>query len=131
MQSRKNQRTIKTAVELDGVGLFTGQPGHVRLAPAAVNSGVAFIRTDLPGRPRLPVNPETVASKFRRSMVQGEDCEIETIEHVLSAAAGLQIDNLDIELSAAEVPNTDGSSKPYVDLLQQAGLEEQPEPRKV
>ncbi|MBI2930750.1 MAG: UDP-3-O-[3-hydroxymyristoyl] N-acetylglucosamine deacetylase [Planctomycetes bacterium] len=128
---KKNQRTIRKSVELEGVGLFTGAPARLRLIPAQVNSGVAFIRADLPNRPRLPVRADTVASKFRRTMVQADEIEIETVEHLMSALGGLGIDNLDIELNAAEVPNIDGSSAPFVELLTSAGLEDQAELRKV
>ena len=69
---KKNQRTIQKPAEIEGVGLFGGLPGKVRLQPAPANSGIAFIRTDLPGRPRLPVTPDTVTSKFRRSAVSGK-----------------------------------------------------------
>ncbi len=128
---RKNQRTIRKPVELNGVGLFTGQAGLLKLSPAPVNAGMTFIRTDLPARTQLPVRPDTVASKFRRTMVQKDDIEIETIEHLMSACHGMGIDNLEIELNAAEVPNIDGSSKPFTDLIQSAGVEEQAESRRV
>ncbi len=126
---RKNQRTIQKPVEFDGIGLFGGQKGHLRISAAPANAGLAFIRTDLPGRPRLPVNPDTVMSKFRRSAVAAEGAEIETTEHLLSAVGGLEIDNLEIELDASEVPNADGSSLPFVQLLRGAGIAEQPEPK--
>src|SRR5262245_31546082 len=125
-----NQRTIRKPAEVTGLGLFTGAPGKLRLLPAAPGSGVSFVRTDLPGRPRLPVTPATVASKQRRTAVHGENCEIETIEHIMSAIGGLQVDNLELELDAPEVPNGDGSSKPFVEALQGAGIEEQSQPRR-
>jgi UDP-3-O-[3-hydroxymyristoyl] N-acetylglucosamine deacetylase/3-hydroxyacyl-[acyl-carrier-protein] dehydratase len=128
---KKNQRTIGKPVELEGVGLFGGQKGKVRLLPAAANAGITFVRTDLPARPRLPVNPDTVASKFRRSAVSGENAEVETIEHLMSACGGLELDNLDVEVDAPELPNGDGSSLPWVDLIKQAGLVDLPDPRRV
>ena len=128
---RKNQRTIQKPAELDGVGLFTGQAGKVRIQPAPANAGVTFIRTDLPNRPRLPVTPDTVTSKFRRSAVTGENAEIETIEHIMSALGGLEIDNLEVEINAAEMPNLDGSSRPWVDLLHGAGIVDLPDSKRV
>jgi UDP-3-O-[3-hydroxymyristoyl] N-acetylglucosamine deacetylase/3-hydroxyacyl-[acyl-carrier-protein] dehydratase len=128
---RKNQRTIQKPAELEGVGLFGGQASKVRVQPAPANAGVVFIRTDLPGRPRLPVTPDTVTSKFRRSAVAVENAEIETIEHLMSALGGLEIDNLEIEINAAELPNADGSSRPWVDLLHGAGIVDLPEPRRI
>jgi UDP-3-O-[3-hydroxymyristoyl] N-acetylglucosamine deacetylase/3-hydroxyacyl-[acyl-carrier-protein] dehydratase len=128
---KKNQRTLAKPVEFEGVGLFGGRPAKIRVSPAPPNSGVAFVRVDLPGRPRLPVTPDTVASKFRRSAVSGENAEVETIEHLMSAVGGLELDNLEIEIDAPEVPNADGSSAPFVELFRQAGIVEQAEPRKV
>src|SRR5262249_16803648 len=114
---RKNQRTIQRPAELEGVGLFGGQPGKVRLQPAPAKAGATFIRADLPSRPRLPVTPDTVAAKFRRSAVTGDNAEIETIEHLMSALGGLEIDNLEVEVNGPELPNLDGSSAQWVDLL--------------
>jgi UDP-3-O-[3-hydroxymyristoyl] N-acetylglucosamine deacetylase/3-hydroxyacyl-[acyl-carrier-protein] dehydratase len=128
---KKNQRTIQKPAEIEGVGLFGGQPGKVRLQPAPANAGVTFIRTDLPNRPRLPVTPDTVTSKFRRSAVTGENAEIETIEHLMSALGGLEIDNLEVEVNAAELPNLDGSSRPWVDLLHGAGIADLPDAKKI
>ncbi len=128
---RKNQRTISRPVELEGVGLFGGQRGKIRVVPAEANAGVAFVRTDLAGRPRLPVTPHTAASKFRRSAVADAGAEVETIEHLMSAIGGLELDNLEIEIDAPEVPNADGSSLPFVELLKGGGIVEQPEPRRI
>ena len=128
---KKNQRSIQKDAEIEGAGLFGGQRAKLRLRPAPPNSGITFVRVDLPGAPRLPVNPDTVSSKFRRSAVSSEKGEVETIEHLMSAIGGLELDNLDIEIDAPEVPNTDGSSLPFVEALRGAGLAEQQEPRKV
>jgi UDP-3-O-[3-hydroxymyristoyl] N-acetylglucosamine deacetylase/3-hydroxyacyl-[acyl-carrier-protein] dehydratase len=128
---RKNQRTIQKPADVEGVGLFAGQAGKVRIQPAPANAGITFVRTDLPNRPRLPVTPDTVASKFRRSAVTGENCEIETIEHLMSALGGLEIDNLEVEVHGPELPNLDGSSRVWVDLLRGAGIVDLPDPKKV
>jgi len=128
---RKNQRTIQKPAELEGVGLFGGQAGKVRIQPAPAHAGVTFIRTDLPNRPRLPVTPDTVTSKFRRSAVTGENAEIETIEHLMSALGGLEIDNLEVEVNSGELPNMDGSSRPWVELLRGAGVVDLPDPKKI
>ena len=127
---RKNQRTILKTVGFEGVGLFAGETGKMSIHPASPNAGVAFVRVDLPGRPRLPVTPDTVVSKFRRSAVAGENAEVETIEHIMSAIGGMGLDNLEIEIDTAEVPNADGSSLPFVELLRGGGVTEQPEPRR-
>jgi UDP-3-O-[3-hydroxymyristoyl] N-acetylglucosamine deacetylase/3-hydroxyacyl-[acyl-carrier-protein] dehydratase len=127
---RKNQRSIQKAVEFQGTGLFTGQPAKLRVSPAPPNSGITFVRTDLPAKPRLPVTPDTVTCKLHRSAVAGESAEVETIEHLMSAIGGLEVDNLDLEIDAVEVPNADGCSRPFVELLRSAGIVEQPEPRR-
>ena len=127
---KKNQKSIQKAVEFEGTGLFTGQRVKLRVSPAPPNSGVTFIRTDLPARPRLPVTPDTVLCKLHRSAVAGENAEVETIEHLMSAIGGLEVDNLDLEIDALEVPNADGCSRPFVDLLRSGGIVEQPEPRR-
>ncbi len=127
---KKNQKTIQKAVEFEGTGLFTGQRAKLRVSPAPPNSGVTFVRTDLPARPRIPVSPDTVVSKLHRSAVAAESAEVETIEHLMSAIGGLEVDNLDVELDALEVPNADGCSRPFVELLRSAGIVEQPEPRR-
>jgi UDP-3-O-[3-hydroxymyristoyl] N-acetylglucosamine deacetylase/3-hydroxyacyl-[acyl-carrier-protein] dehydratase len=127
---KKNQRSIQKPVEFEGTGLFSGQRAKLRLLPAPPNSGVTFVRTDLPARPRIPVNPDTVTCKLHRSAVSGENAEVETIEHLMSAIGGLELDNLDLEIDASEVPNADGCSRPFVEILRSAGIVEQPEPRR-
>ncbi len=127
---KKNQRSIQKPVEYEGTGLFTGQRAKLRICPAPPNSGVTFVRTDLPAKPRLPVTPDTVTCKLHRSAVSGENAEVETIEHLMSAIGGLEVDNLDVEVDGLEVPNADGCSRPFVELLQSGGIVEQPEPRR-
>jgi UDP-3-O-[3-hydroxymyristoyl] N-acetylglucosamine deacetylase/3-hydroxyacyl-[acyl-carrier-protein] dehydratase len=128
---RKTQRTLAKPAELEGAGLFSGVPAKVRVSPAGPNAGVTFVRTDLPGRPRIPVSPETVTPKLRHSAVAGENAEVETTEHILSAIAGLEVDNLEIEISGPEAPHADGSSLPWVEVFRAAGFVDQAEPRKV
>ena len=128
----KNQNTIKHSVELEGVGLFSGHPARLRLRPAPPNSGIVFVRTDQPNAPRLPVTPETVLSKFRRSGVANEEgVEVETIEHLLSALGGLGVDNVEIDISGPEVPNPDGCSQAFVELIRKGEIVELSEPRRV
>ena len=127
----KKQRTIRKSVSGEGAGLFSGAPAKVTLSPGAPDSGVVFVRTDLEGRPRVRVGPETVNSKLRRSAVAGENFEIETIEHLMSAIGGLELDNLEIEISGPEIPNQDGSARPWVDLLRSAEIVEQTEAKRI
>ena len=124
---RRTKRTIERPAEIDGVGLFTGDPVHLKLAPAEPGNGIVFTRVDLPERPRIPVNPETITSKFRRTAVATEAAEVESVEHILSALHGIGVDNLNIELNAQEMPGLDGCSAPYAQILRSCGLKEQNE----
>jgi UDP-3-O-[3-hydroxymyristoyl] N-acetylglucosamine deacetylase len=119
------QRTLKNAIRATGVGLHNGQKVLMTLRPAPVNTGIVFRRTDLPEPVDIPADAHLVGeTTLGTSLVQG-DVKVCTVEHLLSALAGLGIDNCFIELSAPEVPIMDGSAGPFVFLLQSAGIEEQ------
>jgi UDP-3-O-[3-hydroxymyristoyl] N-acetylglucosamine deacetylase/3-hydroxyacyl-[acyl-carrier-protein] dehydratase len=128
------QRTIAQPVSFDGVGLHTGEPGRVTFRPAPVNSGVRFVRIDLPGRPEVEVRPENALfdpKAGRRTILQQNGVQIHTMEHVLAAISGLGIDNLVIETSSMEIPEpADGSAEPLARLLMEAGFEKQDRPRR-
>jgi UDP-3-O-[3-hydroxymyristoyl] N-acetylglucosamine deacetylase/3-hydroxyacyl-[acyl-carrier-protein] dehydratase len=123
------QRTISRPAEIEGIGLFSGARARVRILPAPVESGVTFIRTDLPGKPRVPVNSATAAIRPRRTAVAKDGIEVETVEHLLAAVGGLSLDNLEVEINGAEVPGADGSSAPFVDVLTTAGIVDQDRPK--
>lgn len=129
-----NQRTLARAVAYDGVGLHTGVACHVEFRPAPPGSGLRFVRTDLPGSPTIPVSPRYARAdtdQMRRTILKNGSAEVHTVEHILAAAAGLEIDNLEIALNAKEPPEPpDGSARPYVALFEQAGIVEQPAPRR-
>src|SRR5262249_51165510 len=110
------QHTIARPASLSGRGLFSGTPVNVTFKPAAANHGVVFVRTDLKGA-HVPAVIANVAKRPRRSALRAGDAVIETCEHCLSALAGLGVDNIVIEIDAAELPGLDGSSKPFVDAL--------------
>jgi UDP-3-O-[3-hydroxymyristoyl] N-acetylglucosamine deacetylase/3-hydroxyacyl-[acyl-carrier-protein] dehydratase len=128
----RNQRTIAGAVSIEGVGLHTGEKGVMTFCPAAVDQGVRFVRVDLPGRPEVLVRPENAhfdPGAGRRTILQQDGVQIHTMEHVLSAIAGLRIDNLRIEVSSMEVPEGhDGSAAPIARALQGAGIVDQERP---
>jgi UDP-3-O-[3-hydroxymyristoyl] N-acetylglucosamine deacetylase / 3-hydroxyacyl-[acyl-carrier-protein] dehydratase len=130
---KDTQRTLKNVVTYSGIGLHTGFEGHVRLVPAPPNSGVRFLRVDLPGRPEVRLCPENAhydAAHARRTILTQDGVEVHTVEHLLSALAGLGLDNLTVELDAMELPEPqDGSAAPIVRLCLDAGLEEQNVPR--
>jgi UDP-3-O-[3-hydroxymyristoyl] N-acetylglucosamine deacetylase len=119
------QRTLKKAISATGVGLHTGYKVKMTLLPAAPDTGIVFRRVDLPDAPEIKVQPHMVTDTRMCSTLEHNGARVATIEHLMSAFAGLGVDNVIIELSSAEVPIMDGSSGPFVFLLQQAGLVEQ------
>lgn len=119
------QKTIQHETTLSGRGLFTGFPVNVRFKPAAAGTGILFIRTDQPAPLRIAARVENLSKRARRTSLRNGTAAIETVEHCLAAVRGLDIDNLVIELDNAELPGVDGSSQPFVEALQQAGIEEQ------
>ena len=128
----RNQRTIAAPAVIEGVGLHTGEAGVMRFTPAPVGHGVRFVRTDLPGRPEVQVRPENAhfdPGAGRRTILQQDDVQIHTMEHVLAAVAGLGLDNLRIETSTMEIPEGhDGSAAPIARALLAAGIETQDRP---
>jgi len=119
------QRTLRTAVRAAGVGLHSGQKVGIALRPAPVDSGIVFRRIDLPGPADFRVDPHLVCDTRLCSALEHEGARVATVEHLMSALAGLGIDNLYIDLDAAEIPIMDGSAAPFVYLIQSAGIEEQ------
>ena len=119
------QRTLKNVIRATGVGLHTGEKVYLTLRPAAVDTGIVFRRVDLPEPVEIKASPENVGdTQLSTTLVKG-DVRISTVEHLLSALAGLGIDNAYVDLSAPEVPIMDGSAGPFVFLVQSAGIEEQ------
>jgi UDP-3-O-[3-hydroxymyristoyl] N-acetylglucosamine deacetylase len=119
------QRTLKTTIRATGVGLHSGEKVYMTLRPAAENSGIVFRRVDLEHPVDVPADPRLVGeTMLGTTLIKGE-ARVATVEHLMSALAGLGIDNLYVDLSAAEVPIMDGSAGPFVFLLQSAGIEEQ------
>jgi UDP-3-O-[3-hydroxymyristoyl] N-acetylglucosamine deacetylase len=119
------QRTLKNAIRATGVGLHSGDKVYMTLRPAAVDTGIVFRRVDLREPVELKACAERVGdTSLSTTLVEG-NVRVATIEHLLSALAGLGIDNAYVDLSAAEVPIMDGSAGPFVFLLQSAGIEEQ------
>lgn len=121
----EQQRTIKRPISLDGIGLHTGNPTRLTFLPAPPNSGVRFIRTDLPERPPVMADIEHVVDIARGTTLANGAAKVYTVEHVLAAISGLQLDNLDIEIDSNEPPVGDGSALPFVKKLLEAGIETQ------
>ncbi len=119
------QRTLKNTIRATGVGLHTGDKVYLTLHPAEPNSGIKFRRTDLDDPKLIDATPENVGDTTLSTTLIQEGVKISTVEHLLSAIAGLGIDNAIIDVSSAEVPIMDGSAGPFVFLLQSAGVVEQ------
>ena len=119
------QRTISKEVSLQGVGLHTGNEVTLTFKPAPNNTGYCFVRTDLEGNPMVEADVNYVVNTQRGTNLEKDGVSIQTSEHVLAACVGLEIDNIIIELDAAEPPIMDGSSKFFVEALEKAGIEEQ------
>jgi len=119
------QKTITNAVTVAGVGVHSGEQATVRLTSAPANSGIRFVRTDLPGRPALVTKPEAVHSTTQSTVLGGNGFTVATIEHCLAAFAGFAIDNAVVEVDGPELPIGDGSAQLYIDALEQAGSDEQ------
>lgn len=123
------QRTLKNMIRATGVGLHTGTKVYMTLRPAAADTGIVFRRTDLTPQVEIKGEPYSVADTRLSSCLEKNDARVFTVEHLMSALAGLGIDNAYVDLSAPEVPIMDGSAGPFVFLLQSAGIEEQNAPK--
>ena len=119
------QRTLKNTIRATGVGLHSGEKVYLTLKPAPVDTGIVFRRADLDPVVEIPARAANVGETTMSTTLVNGDVKVDTVEHLLSAMAGLGIDNAYVELSASEVPIMDGSAGPFVFLIQSAGLEEQ------
>lgn len=119
------QRTLKNVIRATGVGLHSGEKVYLTLKPAPANAGIVFVRTDLEPAVEINADASAVGSTNFATVLCKDDVSISTVEHLLSAMAGLGVDNAFVEVSASELPLMDGSASPFVFLLQSAGIEEQ------
>ena len=119
------QRTLKNTIRATGIGLHTGDKVYLTLRPAPVNTGIVFCRTDLDPVVTVRADALNVGDTTLSTTLENGDVRVSTVEHLLSALAGLGIDNAYVDLSTPEVPIMDGSAGPFVFLLQSAGIEEQ------
>ncbi|MCP5215464.1 MAG: UDP-3-O-acyl-N-acetylglucosamine deacetylase [Pseudomonadales bacterium] len=124
------QRTLKNTIRATGVGLHSGEKVYLTLKPAPADTGIVFCRTDLDPVVEIPALAENVGETTLSTTLMKGGARVDTVEHLLSAMAGLGIDNAYVELSAAEVPIMDGSAGPFVFLIQSAGIQEQPVAKK-
>ena len=124
------QRTLRHDIRAMGVGLHTGDKVYLTLKPAPIDTGIVFRRVDLDPVVELPARTEFVGDTTLSTSLGGGENQVSTVEHLLSAMAGLGIDNAIVDVSAAEVPIMDGSAGPFVFLLQSAGIKEQEAPKR-
>ena len=125
------QKTIKNEISLTGVGLHTGNEVKITFKPAPINNGFSFVRVDLEGSPIIEADANYVVNTQRGTNLEKLGVKIQTPEHVLAALVGCDLDNVIIELNASELPIMDGSSKYFVEALENAGVSEQEAERNV
>ncbi len=123
------QKTIRKKTVVEGLGIHSGQVCRLTFCPAPSNTGVYFIRSDLPSRPSLKVSARSVDATSYQTTISGPEFSVATIEHCLSALSALRIDNLFIELDGPEIPIGDGSAQGFLNALMAVGLLEQDQPR--
>lgn len=124
------QKTIRSRSKVDGIGLHSGKPCTLTFVPAPANTGVHFVRSDLPNKPSLRVHASNVSATGYATTLGGSVFSVATVEHCLSALSALRIDNLIIELDGPEIPICDGSAQNFLEALHRVGMVEQDQPRK-
>lgn len=126
----QKQRTLKTEISYTGIGLHSGREVHATLKPAPKDTGIVFVRTDLPGAPQIHAKAENVTSTLRATTVEEDGRKVFTIEHLMSAFHAHRIDNAYVELDSEEPPVADGASLVFFELMAKAGIAEQAKDRK-
>ena len=129
-QGMIRQRTLKNVIKATGIALHSGERVEIELAPAPVNYGIRFIRTDLNPPVEIIASAENVGDTTMSTTLTKGNVRVATVEHLLSAFAGLGIDNACVHVNASEIPIMDGSAGPFVFLIQSAGIEEQNAPKR-
>jgi UDP-3-O-acyl N-acetylglucosamine deacetylase len=124
LTARRLQRTIGRETEVRGVGFVQGNDVALRFRPARADTGIVFVRTDLPGQPAVRAHITNVVPRQRRTTIQQGEAVVEMVEHVLAALAGLRVDNCRIEIDAPETPGCDGSSRAFAEAIGAAGAVE-------
>ena len=124
------QKTIRKSVEIDGIGLHSGEPARIVLRPAPADTGVHFVRRDLPGEPSVSVSAGHVSATQLATTLSVKEFSVSTVEHCLSALAAFRVDNLNIDLFGPEIPICDGSSLEFAKALKNVGMVEQEAARK-
>lgn len=123
------QTTLARAVSYEGIGLHAANKVHMIMRPAPANTGIVFVRTDLPGKPAVPALLSHVTNTMRATTLEQGDAKVFTVEHILSALSGLGVDNCIIEMDSVEPPVADGSGLSFVNLINESGIVTLQEPR--
>lgn len=124
------QRTLKDEVGCTGIGLHSGEKIRIDIRPAPPDTGIRFVRTDLPGHPLIDARFDNVCDTTLATTIGSDGCKVSTIEHLMAAFYGLGIDNAVVALDGSEVPIMDGSSAPFVFLIKSGGIKEQKKPKR-
>lgn len=121
----RNQRTLGSVQTVEGFGYWSGKDVQIEFHPAPANHGIVFVRTDLPHHKRIAAVVENRIDIPRRTVLSANGAAVEMVEHVLAALSGLQVDNCEVCVNAAEMPGCDGSALPFVEAIERSGIEEQ------
>ena len=119
------QHTLASEVTINGVGIHTGQTVAMVLKPAEPNTGIVFHRIDLPNKPVVKADVDNVVETTRSTTIEANGARVSTIEHLMAALVGCQVDNVIIDIDAPEVPILDGSSEPFVEAIDKVGISKQ------
>lgn len=125
------QKTIVREAGYSGTGMFRGESTRLLFKPSPANSGICFVRVDLPNRPRVHANVHALSDVYKRVFLKNDAAEVESIEHLMAALAGLGIDNVEIEINGREVPAGDGSAQLFLEILKKAGVASQASKKRV
>ena len=131
MEARRKQRTLSATAAVEGIGYWSGRDVRVEFRPAEPQQGIVFVRSDLPGHPRIPALVANCVEMPRRTVLRCGGASVDMIEHVTAALAGMHVDNCEVWVDQPEMPGCDGSSRAFVEAIEQAGIVEQDAPREL
>ena len=131
MEARRNQRTLLATATVEGIGYWSGNDVRVEFRPAEPHQGIVFVRSDLPGCPRIPAVVTNRIEMPRRTVLSCDGVSVEMVEHIMAALAGMHVDNCEVWVDQPEMPGCDGSARAFVAAIQEAGIVQQAAPREV
>ena len=131
MEARRKQRTLSATAVIEGIGYWSGRDVRVEFRPAGPRQGIVFVRSDLPGCPRIPAAVANRIEMPRRTVLRCGGASVEMVEHIMAALAGMHVDNCEVWVDQPEMPGCDGSAQAFVEAIQQAGIVEQDAPREL